>query len=192
MRSLNRTAIVVLALTAAAVGTAVAQTQTQPPQPSNPPSWSWGPRGMMGYGPMGPGMMGPGMMGRGGMGAWMMGGGGSVEGMCGAMASHIEGRLAYIKAELKITDAQEPLWTTYAAAARDNANTMIARCTTMMSQRGSQSSLPDRLDQNEQLLAAQLDAVRAMNKALKPLYAALSDDQKKAADQMFWGPMGMM
>jgi ATP-dependent Clp protease ATP-binding subunit ClpA len=41
-------------------------------------------------------------------------------------------------------------------------------------------------------LAAQLDAVRAMNKALKPLYAALNDSQKKTADQLFQGPMGMM
>jgi len=62
----------------------------------------------------------------------------------------------------------------------------------MMGKRDSQVSLPDRLDQNEQLMAAQLDALRAMNKALKPLYATLSDDQKKAADQLFWGPMGMM
>jgi hypothetical protein len=38
----------------------------------------------------------------------------------------------------------------------------------MMSRRGSQTSLPDRLDENEQLLAAQADAVRAMNKTLKP------------------------
>ena len=69
---------------------------------------------------------------------------------------------------------------------------MIARCTTMMGKRGSQANLPDRLDQNERLMAAHLDAVRAMDKALKPLYAALSDSQKKAADQLFWGPMGMM
>jgi hypothetical protein len=31
-----------------------------------------------------------------------------------------------------------------------------------------------------------------MNKALKPLYAALNESQKQAADQLFWGPMGMM
>ena len=63
----------------------------------------------------------------------------------------------------------------------------------MMTQRGASSvSLPDRLEQHEQLIAAQLDAVRAMDKALKPLYAALSDSQKQAADQLFWGPMGMM
>ena len=40
-------------------------------------------------------------------------------------------------------------------------------------------------------MAAQLDAVRAMNVALKPLYAALSDE-KKTADQLFLGPMGLM
>jgi hypothetical protein len=63
----------------------------------------------------------------------------------------------------------------------------------MMSRRSeSTASLPERLDQNEQLMAAQLDSMRATNKALKPLYAALSDDQKKTADQLFWGPMGMM
>jgi hypothetical protein len=140
---------------------------------------------MMGYG-----FMGPGMMGYGAMGPGMMGG--SAEAMCSAMASHIEGRLGYVKAELKVTDAQEPLWNAYAAAARENANTMIARCTTMMGKRGSQVSLPDRLDQNEQLMAAHLGSVRAIDKALKPLYAALSDSQKKTADQLFWGPMGMM
>jgi hypothetical protein len=153
------------------------------------------PGGMMGYGTMGmmaPGMMGPGMMGYDG-GAGMMHSGTSGSAMCSAMAGHIDGRLAYVKAELKITDAQESLWNSYAAAARDSANTMVARCMTMMSRHsGSAASLPDRLDQNEQLMAAQLDALRATNKALKPLYAALSESQKQIADQLFWGPMGMM
>lgn len=49
----------------------------------------------------------------------------------------------------------------------------------MMGQRASQVDLQDRIDQNEQLMAAQFDAVRTMNRALKPLYAALSDGQKK-------------
>ena len=31
-----------------------------------------------------------------------------------------------------------------------------------------------------------------MNKALKPLYAALDENQKRAAEEVFWGPMGMM
>ena len=135
--------------------------------------------------------MGPGMMGYVGMGPWMMGQSGFGQAMCSAMAGHIEGRLAYIKAELKITDAQESLWNAYADAARNSGNTMLARCTTMMN-RSASVSVPERLDQNEQLMAAQLDAVRAMNKALKPLYAALGDSQKQRADHILWGPMGMM
>jgi hypothetical protein len=171
-------AVVALAIAAATVGTAIAEDQS--------PGWTWGPRGMMGYGFMGPGMMGY------GMGPWMMGAGGSAEAMCNAMGSHIDGRLAYIKAELKVTDAQESLWNAYAVAARDNAKAMTGRCTTMMGKRDTQIGLPDRLDQNEQLMAAQLDAMRTVDKALKPFYAALSDDQKKTADQLLWRPMGMM
>ena len=67
-------------------------------------------------------------------------------------------RLAYLKAELKITDAQEPLWKAYAAAARDNAQGMQARCTAMMSPKGAAGlSLPDRLDLHEQFMATQLE-----------------------------------
>jgi hypothetical protein len=161
--------LVALAIAAAIGGIAVAQDQST--QQGTSRAWAWGPRGMVGYGAMGP---------------WMMGWSGSAEAMCSAMASYIEGRLAYVKAELKVTDAQESLWNANAVAARDNAKTMIARCTTMMGKRDSQMSLPDRLDQNEQLMAAQLDAVRAINKALRPLYSTLSDGQKKTADQLFW------
>ncbi len=46
--------------------------------------------------------------------------------MCTAMAGHINGRLAYLKAELKITEAQEQPWNTHAAAARDNTKAMLA------------------------------------------------------------------
>ncbi len=61
----------------------------------------------------------------------------------------------------------------------------------MISRRtGSTENLTERLDQHEQLMAAQLDAIRAMNKALKPLYAALNESQKETANQLFWGPMG--
>lgn len=141
---------------------------------------------------MAPWTSGRGMMGYGAMGSSMMGASGSAEAMCTAMGSHIDGRLAYAKAELKVTEAQESLWNAFATASHDNAKTMVARCATMMGNRDSRVSLPDRLDQNEQLMAAQLDAVRAMDKVLKPLYEGLSDGQKKTADQLFWGPMGMM
>jgi LTXXQ motif family protein len=188
MKSINKLFAAALVIAAAMIG--IARAQNQLAQQSAP-----NPDGMMGYGFGSPGMMGPGMMspGMAGMMGPNMMAGTSGPAMCTAMAGHIDGRLAYLKAELKITEAQEQTWNTYAAAARDNTKTMLARCSTMMSRHsGSTVSLPDRLDQNEQLMAAHLDAMRAMNKALKPLYAVLGDDQKKTADQLFWGPMGMM
>ena len=181
MKSIKMYAAAALVVAAAMAGTAGAQ--DQPDQGL----WS-GP--MMGFGFMGPGMTG---YVRGGPGMMRWGWNGSGQTMCNAMAGHIEGRLAFVKAELKITSEQEALSNAYAAAARDSANTMLARCTTMVSQRGNASiSLPDRIDQNEQLVTAQLNALRATNAALKPLYAALNDSQKKSADQLFWSPMGMM
>ncbi len=186
MRSIRMSAVAAaLVIAAGTIGAAEAQDQTQRQGP--PPGsmmGTGGPHGMMGNDSMGPGMMGmgPGMMGSGGRQA-----------MCNAMTGHIEGRLAYLKAELKITAAQEALWSAYAATVRDNANAMLSHCNAMMSQRdASTASLPDRLDQHVQLMAAQLDAMRAINKALKPLYAALSDSQKQTADQLFRSPMGMM
>src|SRR6516164_758614 len=65
----------------------------------------------------GPGMPGSGMAGTGGM--LMMG----QDGMS-MMADHVEGRLAFLKTELKITDAQLPLWNAVADAIRANAKSM--------------------------------------------------------------------
>jgi hypothetical protein len=168
-----------LTIATAIAGGAVAQDQAAPQAQSGGPmmgGWMMGPHGMMGYG------MGPGMMGS-----------ASGRAMCTAMAGHSDGRLAYLKAELKITEAQEALWAGYAAAVRDNAKTMLAHCGTMMSPRGASTlSLPDRLEKHEQLMATHLESLRAMTRALKPLYAALDDAQKQTIDQLFFGPMGMM
>jgi LTXXQ motif family protein len=140
--------------------------------------------GMMGHGMMGHGMM----MGHHGM----MGGMGSGD-VCGRMTAHMDGRLAYLKAELKITPEQESLWNDYATAVKDNAKTIGERCTAMMAQDDDKMpSLPERLDDHEQFMMARLDALRSVGKALKPLYAALSDEQKQLADQFIKGSTGMM
>jgi hypothetical protein len=39
---------------------------------------------------------------------------------------------------------------------------------------------------------AHLEALQKLKAAVDPLYAAFADDQKKAADQLMVGPMGMM
>jgi len=54
------------------------------------------------------------------------------------------------------------------------------------------ATLPDKLATREKMLAARLEALRKLKAAVDPLYAALSDEQKKTADELIMGPMGMM
>ena len=107
------------------------------------------------------------------------------------MAKHIEGRLAFLKTEMKITDAQLPLWNAFAQAMRDDASTMQATPYAMM-EMNKAAMLPDKLAERETLLTARIEAVRKLKAAADPLYAALNADQKKTADDIMLGPMGMM
>jgi hypothetical protein len=107
------------------------------------------------------------------------------------MAEHIEGRLAFLKTELKVTDAQLPLWNAFAQAMRNNAAAMQAMPHMMMG-KNKAATLPDKLAARETMLAAQLEAVRNLKTAIDPLYMALDSDQKKIADEIMLGPMGMM
>jgi hypothetical protein len=190
-----KTSMLVVALLAAIAATGSARAQQDSQQGGQPGSGSMmnqqpGSGSMMGHGMMGEGQS---MMGRHGMMGGIGGMGGGPAAMCGRMTSHIEGRIAFLKAELNITPEQEALWNDYANAVRDNAKTMSGRCTALMGDSGaSQKSLPDRLDAQEQFVAARLDALGATNKALKPLYQALSDEQKKLADQLIRSSTGMM
>jgi len=135
--------------------------------------------GMMGGGG---GMMG----GRGGMS--MMGGGMPMMGM---MMDHAEGYLSFLKTELKITDTQTREWNAFADAQRANAKAMKDMPATMMSKAGS-ATFPERLALHEKMMAAHLDALRRENSAVTDLYAVLSEDQKKTADELLSRSMGVM
>ncbi|GLR77400.1 MULTISPECIES: Spy/CpxP family protein refolding chaperone [Azospirillum] len=134
-------------------------------------------------------MMGPGMMEQmmPMMRQMMMG----QQGGMGLPFEHVEGRIAFLKAELKITDAQAPQWNTFADTLRSNAKAYQAMHE-QMAKGGMPSAWPDRLAAQQKVLATRLDAVKALEAAAKPLYAALTDEQKRVADQLFASPMGMM
>lgn len=61
-----------------------------------------------------------------------------------------------------------------------------------MMQAKSATTLPERLEAQETMLSAHLASLKALKGALDPLYASFSDDQKKRADRLMIGPMGMM
>ena len=107
----------------------------------------------------------------------------------GMMSADIEGRIASLKATLKITDAQTPQWNRFADALRVAAKSMNGMFEQMM-QPGTAATL--RLERHEKMLTAHLNSVKTLREAADPLYALLSDDQKKVADALMVGPMGMM
>lgn len=129
---------------------------------------------------MGQGMAGPGMM-HGAMMPMMMGAG----------TGHTEGRLAFIKTELKITDAQTPQWNVFADVVRANASAANDMHRSMASQQKSGSTLPERLAMEDKMLSAHVQASRKIQEALTKLYDVLSPEQKKVADGIVVGPMGM-
>ena len=167
------------------------------------PMMGQGQGGMMGQGEGG-------MMGRGGMIGQDMGGHdmsgcpmmdnmmgfgrrGMKQGMGhGAMMHSVpmmEGRLAYIKADLEIADAQMAAWDAYANAITHS--TMVGMRADMMKAKESGSAL-QRLDARIKAMESKVESLKALKPVTEGLYAVLSDEQKKKADQLLGGGCGMM
>ncbi|HEY7298201.1 MAG TPA: Spy/CpxP family protein refolding chaperone [Xanthobacteraceae bacterium] len=112
-----------------------------------------------------------------------------------ATVDHIEGRIAFLRAELRITEAQTTVWNAFADALRANSKTLgDARAAPMPQPDAGLQQAPtitDRLDVQERWLTAQLEATKSIKSALTNLYSALSDDQKKIADEIVPAGLGM-
>lgn len=96
---------------------------------------------------------------------------------------HIEGQIAFYKAELHITDAQLPQWNAFADALRANATTARAAMQKGM-QAGDSATAPEQMERRITMLSTQLDTMKAMLAVAKPLYAVLTDEQKKTSDEL--------
>ena len=116
---------------------------------------------------------------------------GMMSARSGMMGSHFEGRLASLKADLKITEAQTKLWNAFAAALRSSAESMTGMYGQMM-RSGPAVPLPERLALMDTQMAAHLANLENVKQALDSLYATFSPEQKKRADRTMIGPMGMM
>lgn len=146
--------------------------------------------GMMGG--MGGGMMGG--MNQGGSGGGMSGmnHGGSGGGMGGMMqhmlcgfTEHLDGRLAYMKAELKLTDSQTGAWSNFADAWRELAQKANAKCASMDDRMDhAKPHVLHKLDMMESHMSTHLDIIRAQRAAIETLFNALSEDQKKVAGEV--------
>lgn len=115
----------------------------------------------------------------------------SGEGMGMDTIDHIEGPVAFLRTELKITETQQPAWNAFADALRINAKTLgEMRGSTMQGAGGA--GLVEKLASQERWLAARLEGTRAMKSALTNLLSTFSDEQKKTADELLAPQMGMV
>ena len=95
----------------------------------------------------------------------------------------IDGRIAFLKAELKITPAQETEWQQVAGAMRENAKTLDQTITTARQNRTTIDAV-QRLESREQFAKVRADNDARLLAAFKPLYASLSPEQQQMANQL--------
>ena len=95
----------------------------------------------------------------------------------------VEQRLAGLKGELKITPDQEAVWAAYAEKTRSNVKAIRDRMDAAM--HDQPQTAPERFDRHIELMRARLASFENMDEALKQLYAALTPEQKAAADRHF-------
>jgi protein CpxP len=104
-------------------------------------------------------------------------------------SERIEARLAYIQNALQITSAQQSQWDGFANVLRKHARAMDERIQQRRAQAQQGVAPPnvsaiERLERAQRITAERYNRLGEVIAAAKPLYDALSPEQKQAADQM--------
>ena len=105
-------------------------------------------------------------------------------------SERVEARLAYLKTALKITDAQEAQWNTFANTLRGHAKAADERVQERRAQRAegkqrAQLNAIERMERRQARMAHASQRLAETLAAAKPLYATLSPEQQKVADELF-------
>lgn len=111
------------------------------------------------------------------------------------MLERIDGRLAFLKTELKIKDEQKAAWDDFSTTVRQGAETHNALMRSMMTdmQDGKffKKPLPERLTIRLTHMESRVEQIKSLQASVGKLYAALDDNQKKVADEIALPMMGM-
>jgi periplasmic protein CpxP/Spy len=112
------------------------------------------------------------------MGTSMAGGG--MRGANFNPSARAEQQLARLKADLKLTAAQEPLWQAFA----ENAKAEAGKGFEAMRANAQDLSLsaPERMNRMVEVMKQRVVAMESVNASFTRLYDALSPDQKRVAD----------
>jgi hypothetical protein len=115
-----------------------------------------------------------------------------------AMMRRSEGALAFLKTELAVTPAQSKVWDAFAAAYRSEAATkpqgMMKGGGAKMKGGGGMMGggmmggpakpFPEAMAQHTQMMENHLASAKRLTDAARPLYDALSAEQRKSADEL--------
>jgi hypothetical protein len=95
----------------------------------------------------------------------------------------VDGRIAFLKAELKIALDQETHWEHVATAMRENANALDQAISNARGQRGTMDAV-QRLTLREQFAKVRAENDARLLTAFKPLYASLTLEQQQIANDL--------
>ncbi len=99
------------------------------------------------------------------------------------MTDRIDGRIAFLRAELRITDAQAATWNQFAEALRSSRQHLL-EARQQLAAPASPKAPTARLDQYERHLTERLEAIRTARISFSQLYGALDEHQKHVADEL--------
>ncbi len=104
-------------------------------------------------------------------------------------SERVEARLAYLRTALKITDAQQAQWNAFAETLRNQARSADQRMQEYHAQRDQNPAREKpnaiaRLEREQQRHAASATRINERLAVQRPLYAALSTEQKAIADEL--------
>jgi hypothetical protein len=105
-------------------------------------------------------------------------------------SERVEARLAYLKTALKITDAQQAQWDAFATTLRKHAQASDQRVQKARAEgaarreSGARPTAIERMERGQARLAAASTRLTETLAVAKPLYAALSPEQQKIADEV--------
>ncbi len=96
----------------------------------------------------------------------------------------VDGRIAFLKAELKITSAQEAQWQQFAAAMRQNAQSLDLAIANVRQHRATAMNAVERMEVRGQFAQRRAENQARLLTAFKPLYASLSPEQQQVANAL--------
>jgi hypothetical protein len=96
----------------------------------------------------------------------------------------VDGRIAFLKTELKITPAQETQWDQFAAVMRQNAQSLDQAIANARQHRGTAMNAADRIEMQAQFAKLRADNESRLANAFRPLYTSLSPEQQQVANNL--------